>query len=107
MVGFLEQLKSRGVIVGCTLATEAEKRGFNPSENMSVWMLENPDMYKEVIKSTSKYPIIFAPENLNYPKASILGILGMEKVNSNESLDLDHFIPNYIRPSEAELNLFS
>ncbi|MDY6862498.1 MAG: tRNA (adenosine(37)-N6)-threonylcarbamoyltransferase complex dimerization subunit type 1 TsaB [Thermodesulfobacteriota bacterium] len=63
--------------------------------------------YKDVIKSTARYPVIFAPENLNYPRASILGILGMEKVHANEFLDPDHFIPNYIRPSEAELNLYA
>jgi 5-methyltetrahydrofolate--homocysteine methyltransferase len=28
-----------------------EKRGFNPSENSSIWSLEHPDLFKDIIKS--------------------------------------------------------
>ena len=78
MTGFLEQLKLRGVMIGCILAPEAEKRGFNPSENIAVWELEHPDMYKDVIKSYADSGADILPVGASASNRRFLKHLGLD-----------------------------
>ncbi len=44
----------------------------------------------------------FAPAHLNFPRASSLGELGLEKLKNNSNDDLLSFSPIYLRKSQAE-----
>jgi tRNA threonylcarbamoyladenosine biosynthesis protein TsaB len=47
--------------------------------------------------------LIKAPAQLYYPRASAVGMLGLEKWMNNDFLDLAASVPTYVRPSEAEI----
>ena len=51
MTDFLEQLKTRVLAASIGLGVDMEKIGYSLSDNFAVWILENPDPYKKVIKS--------------------------------------------------------
>lgn len=47
----------------------------------------------------------FAPEFLNLPRASAAAALALNAWESGQHFSADELMPNYLRPSEAELNL--
>jgi 5-methyltetrahydrofolate--homocysteine methyltransferase len=51
MTDLLEQLKSRVMVVSIGLGVDMAKVGYSLSDNFAVWILENPDPYKKVLKS--------------------------------------------------------
>jgi 5-methyltetrahydrofolate--homocysteine methyltransferase len=55
MTDFLEQLKIRVMVVSIGLGVDMAKVGYIPSDNFAVWILENPDPYKKVLKSYIEY----------------------------------------------------
>ena len=50
MTDFLKQLKTRVMVASVGLGADMEKIGFKLGDSFAVWILENPDPYKEVLK---------------------------------------------------------
>jgi 5-methyltetrahydrofolate--homocysteine methyltransferase len=50
MKDLLEQLKSRVMVVSIGLGVDMAEVGYSLSDNFAVWILENPDPYKKVLK---------------------------------------------------------
>ena len=49
----------------------------------------------------------FAPLHLNLPRASAAALLALRDWESGQTFSADELMPNYLRPSEAELNLIN
>ncbi len=60
--------------------------------------------YAESIKKLLPHSS-FAREYHCHIRASVVGLLGMEKFHEGDILDVLTFVPRYLRPSEAEKNL--
>lgn len=57
--------------------------------------------FKEKLKNSFEH-VYFSPAHLNFPRASSLGELGLQKLKNNLSDDLLSFSPIYLRKSQAE-----
>jgi len=57
--------------------------------------------YAEIISGTKKINIFVASQQQQYIRASSVAILGIEKFNRNEILDVETFVPVYLRSADA------
>jgi tRNA threonylcarbamoyladenosine biosynthesis protein TsaB len=64
-------------------------------------------LYRDVIRKILPDNSYFAPDHLNYIRASSVGLLGLKKFYNGEILNLLAFTPQYLRVSEAEAKRFS
>jgi tRNA threonylcarbamoyladenosine biosynthesis protein TsaB len=62
-------------------------------------------VYRSLIVRVKAGKAHFAPAYLNLPRASSAAALALHNWNSGEVFSADELMPNYLRPSEAELNL--
>lgn len=60
------------------------------------------ETYGDLIRKVCPVKTRFAPEHLRFIRASAVGLLGIEKFNRGQTLDLLAFIPRYFRLSQAE-----
>lgn len=65
------------------------------------------DVYKDMITAEMGDRAGFAPAFLNLPRASSAAFLALKAWDSGEETSADELMPNYLRPSEAELNLIN
>jgi len=68
-----------------------------------VFLGDGSYLYRNLILSSLKGKALFAPVNLNYPKASSIACLASHKFKSDEILNLDFAAPVYVRSPEAEI----
>jgi tRNA threonylcarbamoyl adenosine modification protein YeaZ len=57
--------------------------------------------FKEKLENSFTH-VYFSPSHLNFPRASSLGELGLQKLNNTSGDDLLSFSPIYLRKSQAE-----
>jgi len=57
--------------------------------------------YADIISGTKKNNIFVASQQQQYIRASSVAILGIEKFNRNEILDVETFVPVYLRSADA------
>lgn len=62
-------------------------------------------VYRQTIQSMLGNHAHFAVDNANDVRASTVAAIGIERLTSNCADDLASLIPNYIRKSDAEINL--
>jgi len=65
---------------------------------------DGTDKYNKLIYNRLGTRGLMAPSSHAYVRASIIAILGHEKYLKGEILNLDSFVPLYLRKSEAEVN---
>ncbi len=63
--------------------------------------------YKDIIKRKLSSKAIFAPEQFDLTRGINVAILGRDKFQRKSLSDVDSAVPNYLRKSQAELNLKS
>lgn len=63
--------------------------------------------YGNYLRSSLPSFALFSPDPLNVPHGSGVAKLGLELLRKGEPLDLAHFTPLYVRPSEAEIKFHS
>ncbi len=61
--------------------------------------------YADIIEESCPVKAYFAPEHLQFIRASAIGFLGIEKFNRAQTVNILTFIPQYLRLSQAEVNL--
>jgi tRNA threonylcarbamoyladenosine biosynthesis protein TsaB len=74
------------------------------SENV-LFLGDGAQKYADLIEESCPVKAYFAPEHLQFIRASAIGLLGIEKLNRGLTLDLLTFIPRYLRLSQAEVRL--
>ncbi len=62
-------------------------------------------VYRELIVEKLEDKALFAPSFMNLPRASAAASLALRQWEAGQRLSADELMPNYLRPSEAELNL--
>lgn len=64
-------------------------------------------VYRRVIMEKLPEKACFAPAYLNFPRAAAAAALALREWESGRICSADQLMPNYLRPSEAELNLLN
>ena len=63
---------------------------------------DGADAYKDLIKEKCGVPYIFAPAHRNTQDAGCVAVLGEIYFREGKAVNADAFIPEYLRPSQAE-----
>jgi len=83
-----------------------EPRGFISQLSDDVLFLgDGVQKYADLLEELCPVRAAFAPGHLQFIRASAVALLGMEKFNRRQTVDLLTFIPRYLRLSQAEVNL--
>ncbi len=69
----------------------------------TIFLGEGLKVYRQLIEEGLKDLAVFAPTDYNYPRASVLGRLGLDKLCRGEVADITSLAPTYLRRSEAEI----
>ncbi|MCR5209355.1 MAG: tRNA (adenosine(37)-N6)-threonylcarbamoyltransferase complex dimerization subunit type 1 TsaB [Lachnospiraceae bacterium] len=67
-----------------------------------VFLGDGADAYRELIKEKADAPYIFAPAHRNTQDAGCVAVLGEIYFGQGRSVSADAFVPEYLRPSQAE-----
>ena len=62
-------------------------------------------VYRDLIVEKLGNQALFAPTFMNLPRAAAAAYLALADWEAGQVLSVDELMPNYLRPSEAELNL--
>ncbi len=60
-------------------------------------------MYREIFERALGGRAVFAPPGLDYPRASQVGLIALERHNRGERDDAESLVPHYIRDADALL----
>jgi tRNA threonylcarbamoyladenosine biosynthesis protein TsaB len=72
-------------------------------EGKAIFLGSGVKTYGEYLRKTIPALAAFVPDPLNLPHGSVIARLGLERLRSNNSLDLSTSTPIYVRASEAEI----
>lgn len=89
---------------GVPMVISPEKLAESLSDSV-VMVGDGVTTYGELWRSLLHDKVLFAPAHLHEPTASSLGLIGKEKFETGDILDVAEAVPLYIRASDAELNL--
>ncbi len=64
-------------------------------------------VYRELIVEKMAGKAVFAPSFLDLPRAAAAAALALNHWQTGQTFSADELMPNYLRPSEAELNLLN
>jgi len=94
------------------LIEEASARSLKPNHAIDtinepcIFVGDGAELYKDVIKHHVGNLANFAPSYQNIINASVVAQLSLSRFLNNDTDDVRHLIPLYIRQSEAEINRF-
>ena len=72
-------------------------------EEKTIFLGSGAKTYGEYLRKTIPAMAVFVPDPLNLPQGSAIARRGLERLRSNNFLDLSTFAPIYVRASEAEI----
>jgi tRNA threonylcarbamoyladenosine biosynthesis protein TsaB len=97
--GILERQSEYGVMGPQELAKRINER--------TIFVGDGIKIYGDLLRNCLPTWAIFPSAPFHVPHGSVVAKLGLERLRQREALDLTTFTPLYIRPSEAEMNLFA
>lgn len=84
--------------------TEAPEEVLNSIKGEAILVGDGVEKYKELVNEKLGSRALKAPSSHASIRASIIALLAYDKYLAGEVLDLNSFIPIYLRKSEAEIN---
>ena len=81
------------------------KDAFNEISEPCLFVGSGAVIYREAIKEKLGGYALFAQDHENTIRASTVALLSMDRFENNDTDDVETFVPNYIRKSDAQVKL--